>query len=563
MSLDGRFYHFLAKELDSELKNGRIQKIYQLTKTDFLLMIRANQRSLQLSLSLSTSLARIHLTKYTNEKPDNPSGFCMFLRKYLEGGTILNVQSIQSDRILQLSIENMNEIGDLTKYKVYLEVFGRYTNLIIATNDSIIIEAYKHISPFDDNERTIVKGALYEVPFSDKIDPIDEEKSFAYLSQNPEATFKDLIANFIGFSPLISKYIVNQARNLEISLLDSFQRAMAEPTNPIATIENDSQKYYYFDVFDEKTEKTYYTSLSDLIDAVYLETSKLERMKQLSKNIYQLAKREYEKNKNKLEKLTKELDAAKNSDIYRLKGDLIQQHLSEISKGDASFEGHDYVKDETVTVQLDRLLTPFQNANHYYKKYKKAKTAVAFIEEQISITKKQIIYFDILITQIENASITDLDEIKEELASKGYLRTKNSKSKKAVPNYDIFLTSDGTLIYVGKNNIQNEYLTHKLASSSDWWFHTKDFHGSHVIVKKQGELDEETIRMAANLASYFSKARLSSSVPVDYTLVKNVKKIPGEIGSLVQYSSQKTIYIDPDPIKISSYLKKKMANKKN
>jgi len=544
MSLDGRFLAFLGNELNQDLQMGRIQKIYQLTKTDFLLLIRANSKNLQLMISLSTSLTRIHLTKFHVDRPDNPGGFCMLLRKYIEGGVILKISTIESDRMMDILIQNTNEMGETKDFHLIMEIMGRYANLIVADDQFVIIDAYKHISPFEDSNRTILKGAAYVVPEDDRINPNDLEKALSFLNNVVDPTYQDLINAFKGFSPLLAKFVISLAKDKNISVTSAFQAMLSYPIQPTLYLENGTHKFYYCDVFPFG-EKQSFPTLSLLLDAFYNESSKLERMKQLSKNVYQLAKREYEKNKNKLEKLTRELDIAKHSESIRVKGDLIIQNLHQIQRGDVILKAFDYENNQSIDINLDRLLTPIQNANQYYKKYKKSKVAITYIEEQITITNNQIIYFDLLINQIENAQYNDLDEIHEELSKLGYLRTKNKKLRKGRPNYDTYVDPDGVTIYVGKNNLQNEYVTHKLAKSNEWWFHTKEIHGSHVVVSKSGELSETTIRSAAMLASYFSKGRLSSSVPVDYTLVKYVKKIPGALGSFVQYTNHKTIYIDP------------------
>lgn len=545
MSLDGRFLAFLGNELNHDLEQGRIQKIYQLTKTDFLFLIRANSKNLQLSISLSTSLTRIHLTKVHVDRPDNPGGFCMLLRKYLEGGVILLVKTIDSDRIVDICIQNVNDFGETKTSHLIMEIMGRYANLIVADESMTIIDAYKHLSPFEESTRTILKGALYVPPLDQRIDPFDREKALLKLHQMPDPSVQDLISAFKGFSPLLSKFVLRVAQEKNISVSESFQEMLDLPIHPTLFIENGVHRFYYTDVFPSG-EKHIFSSLSALLDTFYGESAKIERMKQLSKNIYQLAKREFEKNKNKLEKLTRELDTAHKAEQLRINGDLILQNLHQIHRGDLLLKTNNYETGETIEIELDRLLTPIQNANLYYKKYKKSKNAIGFIEEQIEITNQQIRYFDLLIHQIENAQYNDLDEIHEELSKLGFLRTKNKKLRKGRPYYFTYIDEEGVLIYVGKNNLQNEYITHKLAKSNEWWFHTKDIHGSHVVVSKSGELTETTIRTAAMLAAYFSKGRLSSSVPVDYTLVKNVKKIPGSLGSNVQYHSQKTIYIDPD-----------------
>ena len=543
MSLDGRFIEKLSIELNSELQNGRIQKIYQLTKTDFLFMIRNMGKNFQLNLSLSTSLARIHLTKYTTDHPENPTGFCMFLRKYLEGGIIHHIQSLDGDRIVEIKIENQNEIGINTIYYMYYEMMSRYANLVITDQEYHIIEAFKHISPFED-KRTILKGIRYLPPEDNKINPNDIDKVKTYLNTFPISSYKQLIENFRGFSPLFSKYIVSQLTNQEVHPTDIVLKLLQTEVKPTLCVLDDSRKFYYFDLFPSGT-KTNFSSLSQLLDEVYHETSQIERQKQISKNLIQFIKREYEKNIHKLEKLKQDLIQANQSDLFKRKGDLILQHMPEITKGDAYLKAIDYMTGEEIDIDMDRLLTPIQNANLYFKKYKKAKSAVKYIEEQIQLTEKQIDYFDLLTTQVETSSFNDLDEIGYELSLKGFVKKNPKAKRKNVPNFDVFLDDSGIEIVVGKNNIQNEYITHKLGKNNQYWFHTKEAHGSHVLVKSEGPLSEVTIRTAAHLAAYFSKSRFSSSVAVDYTLIKNVKKIPGEIGSYVGYTNQKTIYIDP------------------
>ncbi|MBU1144826.1 MAG: NFACT family protein [Firmicutes bacterium] len=545
MSLDGRFLYFLTEELNHSLNGGRIQKIYQLTKTDFLLLIRAGGQNYQLNISLSTSLARIHLTKFFVDRPDSPTGFCMLLRKYLEGGFIKNISLINSDRIIQILIENQNEIGETLEYHLIMEIMGRYANLIVTDANSIIIDSYKHISPFEEKERTILKGVHYPIPQDDKMDPLDIESIKDYFESHSDFTYKDLINNFRGFSPLLSKYFIQSLSTQEISPFELFLSFSKEPINPTLYLCEPTHKFYYFDVFN-LGKKQYFSTLSELLDEYFHETSKIEQMKQVSKNIFQFVKKELEKNISKLEKLYLELESAKNSEAFRMKGALIIQNQHSFKKGDASFKTFNYETNEELIIELDRLLSPIQNANHYFKKYKKSKTAIHYIEKQIQLTIKQINYFDLLTSQIETASLNDLDEISLELISQGFIKAKGKKVKKGIPNYDTYIDIASTTILVGKNNLQNEYLTHKIAKNNEWWFHTKEAHGAHVIVRSSEDLTETTIRSAANLAAYYSKSRFSSSVPVDYTLVKYVKKIPGEMGCFVHYSNQKTIYIDPD-----------------
>ncbi len=556
MSMDGRFIHFLSSELDSTLVSGRIQKIYQLSKTDFLFMIRTPGKTHQLYLSLSTSVTRIHVTLHSYDKPDNPSGFCMLLRKYLEGGVIERIESIEGDRIIRIKIKNHNEIGDETEYGLYMEIMGRYANLVVTAENNKIIDAFKHISPFEDSSRTIERGAIYIIPLDNKINPEDRAKVREFLLSNPDINAKMLVNNFRGISPLFAQYFVDQLREYSKSAFELFELLLAKSINPTLSFGTSKKAYYYFDVFING-EKMFFTSLSALLDEYFLDAGRQERNRQISKNLIQYIKRELERNTNKLEKLSDDLANARNCDIFRIKGDFILQNQNQITKGQTKLEGFAYELQQDITIDLDPLLNPIKNANQYFRKYKKFKSSVQYIDEQVETTIKQIDYFQLLSSQIESVSQTDLDEIQQELSSLGFLKNKVTRQKRKIPNYDTYRDPDNNEIVVGKNNLQNEYITHHLAKSNEWWFHTQGHHGSHVVVRAIDELSEITIRLAANLAAIHSATKHSSSVPVDYTRVKYVKKIPGAPGSFVTYSNQKTIYIDPDPTQIDKLKIKK------
>jgi predicted ribosome quality control (RQC) complex YloA/Tae2 family protein len=344
--------------------------------------------------------------------------------------------------------------------------------------------------------------------------------------------------------------------NENVSKTVLFARLLNQETNPVMVTFQEKTKFYFFNVFSEGLKKSY-PKLSKLLDEVFFESGQLERTKQVSKYIYQLIMREFEKNKDKLEKLSAELIEAKNAVVFRIYGDLVRQYQESIHKGDDELKAFSFELNQEVTVRLDRLLSPNQNALAYFKKYKKNRQAIQHLGNQIELTKHEIAYFDLLMIQIETASLNDLLEITEELKNNHYLPAKAVKTHPKKPNFDIYEIEDSIEIFVGKNNIQNDFITHQLGKPNEWWFHAKDIPGSHVLVRYVGELTERTIRAAANLAAWHSKARLSSSVPIDYTLVKNVKKIPGIPGSFVTYTHQKTIYIDPDKALIDQLPKKK------
>ena len=552
--MDGRFIDKLALELNERLIQGRINKVYQLSKSDFLFLIRSNTRNESLYLSLSPQIARLHLTDFSYDKPQTPSGFCMLLRKYLEGGQITDISALNDDRIIQIKIENNNDFGEKMTYYGVIELMGKHANLIITDNNYIIIDCYKHVSPFEGQQRTFLRGFKYELPLDGKISPFDFDRIKHFFETNEN--LRDLIGLVRGLSPVFTDYVFASAHNQPVSLFDNYVKLLNEPVNPTIITIQGKKKFYWFDIFHQE-ESIHYSSLSKLLDDLYYDMGQLDRTKQISKNIYQLIKREYEKNKDKLERLTSDLNKAKESEIYRIKADLIIQNQNQIEKGMASFETFCYETDKNEVISLDRLLSPIENAKQYYKKYKKIKSSIQHLETQIEITSEEIRYFELLIVQIESASLNDLLEITEELKANKYLHEKPVKAKKQTPHFDTYYTKEGTMIVVGKNNLQNDYITHSLGKHNEMWFHAKEIPGSHVIIRKTTELNEEEIRTAAMLAAYFSLAKESSSVPVDYTLLKYVKKIPGTKGSFVTYTQQKTIYIDPDKQFINQLKNKK------
>jgi len=537
MSVDGRFIEHLAKELNQETVNARINKVSQLSKADFLFSLSNNKN---LYLSLSTALARIHLVndKFTNTL--TPGGFCMFLRKYVEKGIVLAVKSLNHDRIIEIKLNNRNDIGDIKDYYLMVELFGRYANLVILDEDKTIINAFKHIHPFDNVDRIIVNGIKYALPQDDKISPNDL-KTIEIFFKRPNLGYRDIIDNIRGVSPLLAKKIIKTANYKEEDYFQEYKRLFNEEVKPTKK----GSQFYYLDIFDG--EREYFSSLSELLEVQFKEASGLDRVRQIHKYLANFVKNHLEKNLNKLEKLNKDLRTAEDNQINRIKGDLIIQHLHEINSKTQELKLYSYELDEEVLVEIDPLLSLVDNANKYYSRYKKQKSAIKYIKEQIHLTKIEIDYFKDLTLQItDNYELKDLEEIQDELINNRYLQKKKAKNNKKNPNYDIFYDEEGVMIVVGKNNIQNNFITHKLAKKDYYWFHVQNQSGSHTVCMTDEPLKEITIRTAANLAALYSKSKMSSSVPVDYTKIKYVKKIPGDFGSHVTYTNQKTIYIDPD-----------------
>ncbi len=545
MSFDGNIVRKITKELYESLNTGRINKIYQLSKYDLLFVINSKTGKKQLLISNSPAYSRIHLTQMQYEKPDYPPTFCMFLRKHLEGGIIKDIYQITNDRVIVFLVQSRNELGDLSTKKFIIEVMGRHSNIIIADENNKILEAIKHVMPFDGKERTIFPGAIYLTPVSDKIDPYNVDKRNEFLSNPENINDVSFLNNFVGFSPLISREIMSRFNTSKKSISVIFEEILSEHNPVIITSRKD---YFYFtDITYLDGERKQFESVNSMLDRYYYERDSIDIIKQKSKDLVKFIKNFIIKSKHKIEKLNKDLIKTNKRDVLRIKGELVQANLRNITKGDSSLTCIDYYTNQEVTIDLDTKLGPVRNSEKFFKKYKKLKKSIPHIKIQIKEAMNEIRYFEQLLHQVENASLKDIEEIKDELIEKRYIKKKAiNKKKKKRPNYETFYDIEGTEILVGKNNIQNEYITHKLAKHNEVWFHAKDAPGSHVVVKKRFPLSETTIRTASQLAAYFSKMRHSSSVPIDYLEVRYLKKVPGKINSFVTYKNNKTIYIDPD-----------------
>ncbi len=545
MSFDGNILRKVTSELNETILTGRINKIYQLSKYDLLFIINAKSVKNQLLISSSPSYSRIHLSKMVYEKPSTPPAFCMFLRKHLEGGIIEKVSQISNDRIIIFDIRKRNELGDMSIKKLIFEVMGRHSNLIITDENFKILDAIKKVMPFDGKDRTIFPGAVYEIPSTNKIDPYNKPLRDKNLSIPKNINEKSFLDSFIGFSPLLAREIIYRFNKSETPIKEIFDTILEE-SNP--QIINSRKDYFYFTSLNhlEGVSKEF-DSVNELLDRYYYERDSIDIIKQKSKDIVKFIKNHISKAKTKIEKLNKDLINTSTRDKYKIKGELIQANLYNITKGDSVLKCLNYYDNTEVTIDLDIKKSPVQNSEKYFKKYKKLKTSIPYINRQIREANKEMKYFELLLHQVQNASLKDIEEIKDELIEKRYLKQKLVKPKrKKKPNFETYYDEEGTEILVGKNNIQNEYITHKLAKHNEVWFHVKGAPGSHVVVRKIQPLSETNIRTASQLASYFSKLRGSSSVPVDYVEVRYIKKVPGKINSFVTYKNNKTIYIDPD-----------------
>ena len=536
MAYDGIMMHQVKKSLIDTIQSGRINKIYQISKYELLFQVRANRKNYQLLISSHPMYARVQLTSLTYPTPESPNPLTMLFRKLLEGGYIKEIEQIDLDRILKITFACHNELGDAIEYTLYIEIMGKHSNIILVGQNNKIIDCIKHISPSMNTERFLQPGALYQLPpMVQKLNPFTSD----FVEDN------QLTKIYQGMSPILSKEILYR-----IDQGEGFKEIMNHIANSqdlYITKVNDKEYFHVIELTHLQGATTKYP-LFDGLDLHFNEIDQKERIKQQTSNLLKFIQNEYQKNTTKLKKLKATLEDSENSDDYRIKGDLLYASLHLMQKGMTSVEVDNYYDNTKMKITLDPKLDPKANAQKYYQKYQKAKNSIDILHQQIELTEKEIDYFDSLITAMAQASYYDALEIKEELENEGYLKKKKQRNtirKKRIPQFKKYLTKDGIEIDIGKNNLQNDYLTFKYAHRYDMWFHAKDMPGSHVIVKAQ-DLDEYTIRLAAKIAAYYSKGKNSSSVPVNYTLVKTLKKPAGSKPGKVILDNYKTIYIDPD-----------------
>jgi predicted ribosome quality control (RQC) complex YloA/Tae2 family protein len=560
MSFDGLFTKAMADELSRLLKGGRINKVHQPYKNEVILIIRANGVNQKLLLSAHPSYARVQLTNEAYDNPSEPPMFCMLLRKHIEGHILEDLYQMENDRIIILEIKGRNEIGDISYKQLIIEIMGKHSNIILIDKSrNIILDSIKHISFAVNSYRAILPGQVYVFPpAQNKQNPFSatEEDVSRVLDFNGGKLDRQLVEHFAGVSPLFAKEVIFQSGLANrttvpktfISMIKKIQSGVLSPSIMAAA---DKEAFYLFPLEHLKADVKCFSSLSEMLDRFYFGKAERDRVKQQGNDIERFIINEKEKNEKKIDKLEATLEEAEQADEFQRYGELLTANLYAVKKGMKEIEVLNYYDEAggTITIPLDPRKTPSENAQKYFSKYQKAKNALGIVMEQIEIAKGEAAYFDNLLQQIQTASPKDIQEIREELVEGGYIRERQKRSGKkqqnAKPILDYFQSTDGTEIIVGKNNKQNDYLTNKLAARDEIWLHTKDIPGSHVVIRSK-EPSDRTIREAAMLAAYFSKARNSSSVPVDFTKVRYVKKPSGAKPGFVIYENQQTVYVTPD-----------------
>ena len=550
MSFDGFFLHHMVEELRRELVNGRIQKINQPFEQELVLQIRSNRQSHRLLLSAHPVFGRIQLTQTTFENPAQPSTFIMVLRKYLQGAVIESIEQVENDRIVEITVSNKNEIGDHIQATLIIEIMGKHSNILLVDKRSHkILEVIKHVGFSQNSYRTLLPGSSYIAPPStESLNPftIKDEKLFEIL-QTQELTAKNLQSLFQG----LGRDTANELEKLLVrDKLSTFRHFFGQNAKPYLTETSFSPVPFANQVGE------HFASLSDLLDTYYKDKAERDRVKQQASELIRRVENELQKNRHKLKKQEKELLATDNAEEFRQKGELLTTFLHQVPNDQDQVTLDNYYTNQPITIALDKALTPSQNAQRYFKRYQKLKEAVKYLTELIEETKATILYLESVETVLNQAGLEEIAEIREELIQTGFIRRRQREKIQKRKKPEQYLASDGkTIIYVGRNNLQNEELTFKMARKEELWFHAKDIPGSHVVISGNLNPSDEVKTDAAELAAYFSKGRLSNLVQVDMIEVKKLNKPTGGKPGFVTYTGQKTLRVTPDPEKIASMKK--------
>ena len=581
MALDAVAISAITSELKA-LEGGRIDKIHQPERDEIVIGIRTREEHFKLVLSASPAHPRIHLTTSAKENPKTAPLFCMLLRKHLASGRITEISQSGFERIVTITAESYDELGELTTKRLIIELMGRHSNIILVSGDGRIIDSIKRVDESVSSVREILPGGIYEAPpaqdrkalteftLEDELDlsrPVKAEKALiSSVAGISPLTARELIYSVFGATDIIANEInTNRAAALKLAVIRLRDTVISGGFRPCMITDRASGKITEFSAvpiaqYEGMAEVEYYDSMNTLVDAFYRKRDMHERLRQRSADLVKLLNNHIERISKKLDILKRTIDDAERLDDYKIYGDLITANIYRMADGmkEITVQNFYSADNEDVKITLDPTLSPSQNAQRYYKKYNKAKTALTEAAKQAEMSRNDLAYLESTLAMVDNATdASDISEIRAELAAQGYIerrRIEEKRRKKEASKPLHFISSDGFDIFVGRNNTQNDYLTLRFANNSDWWFHTKDIHGSHTIIKLGTDKDvpKTTMLEAAQLAAYYSKARESSQVPVDYTVIKNVKKPNGAKPGMVIYDGYNTVYVKPaipDPVK--------------
>lgn len=571
--LDGMLLSLLAGELREKLNDSRIEKIYQVSKEELVFVMKSRTFSGRLFISAKGSSPRLHITDFPTENPQNPPMFCMLLRKRLIGARLINIRQNGFERVIFLDFDAVNELGDRITLTLAVEIMARCSNIILVDGEGRIIDSVRRVNADLSSRRLILPGIRYEeVPPQNKVEltAANVEQLTDHIINGKERPLsKAILSETSGISPIIARELsfkvaaddkltadltsddVERLKKILLQFVSDFR----ENAKPYLILQSGKPIDFTFipieqyggSAISQQTE-----SFSSLPDAFYSRKAEQERMHQKGGEIFRLITQKIERATRKIALQKEELADCKNRDSFRICGELINANLYRIKRGDSFCECENYYNNnEIIRIPLDVQKTPSQNSQKYFKDYRKSVNAEKMLTEQIEKGEEEISYLESVFDALSRISTeSELNEIRRELEQSGYIRIrrggkKQMKTPALLPRR--FITANGFEVLVGRNNLQNDSLTFKLSDKNDLWFHTKDIHGSHTVLRLNGkEPQEEDIVTAAKLAAYHSRAQESANVPVDYTLIRYVKKPAGAKAGKVIYVNNKTLYVTPD-----------------
>lgn len=577
MALDGAFLRHIKQELEEKLLGARVDKIHQPNREELVVAFRTRESGYKVLFSARANSARVHFTTIPLENPKQPPMLCMLLRKKLQGAKVVAIRQPELERLLHFDFDSINELGDHVILTLTMEIMGRYSNIILSDENGKIIDALKRVDAEMSSQRLVLPGLSYQLPPpQNKLCPLSTSQqqvveALKALPKDMELS-KGFLSVLQGVSPIVCRELahrVGRGAELTVKTMDEeqyfragfFYQQMKEAIDQVSgkpymavNLQKKPMDFSFMEIRQYGTSAVVKEAetFSQLLDEFYRERDKQERMRVREQDLLRLLSTHSERLSRKINAQRGELEQCANRDALRVAGDLISASMYAISKGASSVDLPDFYQEDQplVHIKLDPALTPSQNAQKYYKEYRKAKTAEEKLTEQIDLAGKELEYLESVLDALARAETErDLSEIRGELAEQGYLRVhRNKKEKPAAVSAPMrFTTSDGFTVLVGRNNRQNDKLTLKTANNNDIWFHTKNIPGSHTVLVTEGKAPTETaMEEAAKLAALHSRAKDSAQVPVDYTQIRNVSKPQGAKPGMVIYVNYKTIYVTPD-----------------
>lgn len=571
MAFDGITVASLRSELSDALVGGRITKIAQPETDELLLTIKNNKNQYRLLISASASLPLLYLTGSNKPSPMTAPGFCMLLRKHLGGGKIVSVTQPSLERILQFEIEHLNELGDLCRKLLIVELMGKHSNLIFCQENGMILDSIKHVSSAVSSVREVLPGRTYFIPVTqEKLNPLSSDGTamLQAICGKPLPLGKALYTTLTGFSPVMAEELCHRAclNSAEppsvlteneremllhqlLRLLEDVRREQFAPQILFQGKEPVEFAAFPLTVYEDLESRSF-SSISALLETYYASKNTITRIRQKSSDLRRIVQTTLERSRKKYDLQARQLRDTEKREKYKIYGELLHAYGYDLEEGARSMNALNYYTNETITIPLDPQLTAQENAKKYFDKYGKLKRTYEAVTELLAETEKEVEHLESISQALEIAlSEEDLVQIREELMESGYIRKRRSQDKKPKITSRPFhyLSSDGFHIYVGKNNLQNDELTFKFASGNDWWFHAKGTAGSHVILKSEGkEVPDRAFEEAGRLAAYYSKSRGNEKVEIDYVEKKHVKKPGSAKPGFVVYYTNYSLVIDSD-----------------